>query len=71
MPKSKVTINHVSLTEPHVFEFESGDEREKAFNWHVTYKDNYVMFEAGVEDEKVIRIFGTDVSMVTEVGLDD
>jgi hypothetical protein len=71
MSKKRVTINHSSLGEPHVFEFEGeNDPREKRFRWEATCKDGYVLFEAGVEDEKVIRIFGNDVSMITEVGLD-
>lgn len=70
-PKSRITISHSSLSEPMIFEFTQGDEREGKFNWSTKNWDGLVVFEAGVEDEKVVRIFGSDISMITEVGLDD
>ena len=70
-PVKRVTIRHSSLPEPLVFEFTKDDEREERFTWTSKNWDGLVVFEASVDDEKVVRIFGTEISMITEVGLDD
>ena len=62
---TRITICHSSLAEPWVLEFTNDEDAEK-FKWKISPSFGGSMLEAGVEGVCWIKIFGDNISMISE-----